>query len=864
MTGDKSQSTWTEASRLLPRHLRRVRLSWIYLLGVAIGLSAVGWGVFDVLGADRWVLPGGFYGYNLQTYPLPIGKEAGIAEYDRIVALDNQPVSDAPTLRRRLKAIGSGKVVALTVQRLSGERVELQVPTITGTSMRERPFYFIVAGVYLLSGVLLFWFHPGRRESWAFFVFTLMVVLRAGLAGSASIGTPLLAVRIYLSSLLLAGPAAFYFFSVFPTPMPWLVRRPRLPLLVAVPLVGLAIAMAASYPRYEQAYRLLLRFTTVANGLVVVGIIATLAWRWRRPQPLRIAAQLRVLILASVLSFVPPVTLFVVDAFGAGLPLLVFNALVALPMLILPMAVVYSIRRHALFGIDRMAAQTAAYSGALLLVGLVYVAAVLLLPAVLAPESLARSPVLMAAVILGGAAVLRPLKGVLQVRLEAYFAQASIDPETKIQAIRDALRMLADGGTDAFARVEALLRDGFALTHAAVLLPDADGSWRRAGPAAADDPSPGELPVVIPMSVAGETVGALGLGSTRSGIDLTGSDMRALELLSEEAGRVLRAVEVGEQVGNYRLLRLLGVGGMGAVYLAERSGVGGFSKQVAIKRLLPESAADLELVQRFLAEARVAARLSHPQIVQIYELGETEEGYFIAMEYVPGTSAHRLLGGLNEAGRQLPLAGAAYVVSSICLGLDYLHSARDDRGTALGLVHGDVTPHNLLISNEGVGEVDRLRRCPGVGRARKGARDRGQAGLSGARTAAGGAVGPPGRHLHPGHCALSVVHWCPSVFPGQSPGYVAGDLGGTLLAARDAAGGLPARLGCDHRPRSGDPNRKDRYQRAADMAEALQDLYPMDSRVARQLGELVQRYGTRVPAREESRTAVTVPNRSSR
>jgi serine/threonine-protein kinase len=159
--------------------------------------------------------------------------------------------------------------------------------------------------------------------------------------------------------------------------------------------------------------------------------------------------------------------------------------------------------------------------------------------------------------------------------------------------------------------------------------------------------------------------------------------------------------EIGLTVGGYLLEQKLGAGGMAEVYLARRTGPRGFTKRVAIKRILPSLSRDTELVQMFCDEARVAATLSHPNIAQVIEFGEHEGEFFIVMEYVDGVSCSALLRGAANRGEALPVAGALYVARDVLLALACAHEAVDESGRPLGIVHRDVSPSNVLVSRSG-------------------------------------------------------------------------------------------------------------------------------------------------------------------
>jgi serine/threonine-protein kinase len=154
-------------------------------------------------------------------------------------------------------------------------------------------------------------------------------------------------------------------------------------------------------------------------------------------------------------------------------------------------------------------------------------------------------------------------------------------------------------------------------------------------------------------------------------------------------------------LGPYELLQRIATGGMAEVYLARRAGPHGFQKVVAVKRILPQLAQDADFVAMFVDEARVCARLAHPNIVQVFDFGEHDGELYMAMEFVDGTTAARLVRAAATRNEEVPLEAALYIALSVLRGLDYAHNARDDEGKPLDLVHRDVSPGNVLIDRSG-------------------------------------------------------------------------------------------------------------------------------------------------------------------
>lgn|GEM_PF-3098913 len=153
-----------------------------------------------------------------------------------------------------------------------------------------------------------------------------------------------------------------------------------------------------------------------------------------------------------------------------------------------------------------------------------------------------------------------------------------------------------------------------------------------------------------------------------------------------------------EFFGRYKLLRRIAVGGMGELFLAERPGIAGFSKQLVVKRIRPSLAHDENFVEMFLNEGRVAALINHANVVQIYELGQVDGTYFLAMEYVAGKNLEDVL---EKIGGPLELGLAVRVILKICEALACAHEVHNAEGAALNLVHRDVSPPNVLLGYTG-------------------------------------------------------------------------------------------------------------------------------------------------------------------
>jgi serine/threonine-protein kinase len=160
----------------------------------------------------------------------------------------------------------------------------------------------------------------------------------------------------------------------------------------------------------------------------------------------------------------------------------------------------------------------------------------------------------------------------------------------------------------------------------------------------------------------------------------------------------------GTQFSNYEIESLLATGGMAEVWRAKMKGVAGFEKRVVIKTMLTSLQHRPELVEMFVSEASLAARLSHPNIVDVFDFGQLEGRYFIAMSFVPGLTLRSVHRRLLVRNQRLPLGAALHVARDVCEALQYVHELEDGSG-ALGLVHRDLSPDNIIISTSGAAKL---------------------------------------------------------------------------------------------------------------------------------------------------------------
>ncbi|MBN1960126.1 MAG: cyclic nucleotide-binding domain-containing protein [Deltaproteobacteria bacterium] len=156
-----------------------------------------------------------------------------------------------------------------------------------------------------------------------------------------------------------------------------------------------------------------------------------------------------------------------------------------------------------------------------------------------------------------------------------------------------------------------------------------------------------------------------------------------------------------QHFGRYELIRRISVGGMAEIFLARSSSLDGFEKELVIKRVRSDLSIDDTFASMFIEEGRVSISLSHPNIVQVFDFGEYQGAYYLAMEYIEGCNLEQLchLDGIAKVGLDPPLA--LLIIAEVLKALDYAHNKRGRDNERLNLVHRDVSPHNVFISNDG-------------------------------------------------------------------------------------------------------------------------------------------------------------------
>jgi serine/threonine protein kinase len=187
-------------------------------------------------------------------------------------------------------------------------------------------------------------------------------------------------------------------------------------------------------------------------------------------------------------------------------------------------------------------------------------------------------------------------------------------------------------------------------------------------------------------------------GAIDAGVAPSTREAASMVTVAEDAAKTRR-------VGRYAIHDAIAAGGMATVHLGRLLGPVGFSRTVALKRLHKQFASDPEFVAMFLDEARLAARIQHPNVVTTLDVVASGGELFLVMEYVPGESVARISRALRERRETLPLHILSAIITGVLHGLHAAHEAKDERGQPLGIVHRDISPQNVLVGADGVARV---------------------------------------------------------------------------------------------------------------------------------------------------------------
>ncbi len=735
-----SSSTTTVTIAVAPAsvfaRLRRARGSWLFavLVVLAVGLVAAACvGTARRLGGAD---PGLSFSSLRGHVTLVEGRWSHVELGDTFVEIGGRPVSSPADIRAAWDAIEPGP---LTIRFRRGDQVWEETAEALPRSLLVRigTWLRVLTGAFLLAAaVLVFAVRPGRWVTWVFLLFCFALAFHL-LIYLALLPAPAAGVLLESLGMYASAGSAVWLFGLFPQPIS---RRRRwgalafLPLLVAAALMVWGIGRPAGY-RMDLAVIYGGYLLAVLAGLVSIGLLVVQLVRAHRQEDGLTASKCRALFVAVTIGLLLPASLGLAGSFGfefdfvaKSFPIVFFVGMTA-----------YSIVRHNAFDIDRFTAALVGYGVTIVGLGLAFALVLVGLPLLVGWSGVSRSPVAGAVSATLFFLLFNPVYRRIRKRVDRVFLRSGVAEAERLRLLRE----LADGvRTDDLGAALGKALEAASSLHAArteVWTAGADGSYGRFGAGTGtvtEESLPAGSAIVSALGGGGHGVegavagrlatevqreltdrglalaspivandrlqGFVALGRKRNGTAYSKEERDFVEMIGSHlalafersSGRTVR-------LGPYRIVERLGTGGMAEVFRAEKQGPGGFELPVALKRMLPHLDDDPDCVAMFLDEARIAAQLSHQNIVRIYDVESLQGRYFIAMEYVDGATLAQLVRAARHRGEVLPLDVSAAVAVAMLRALGYAHALEDRHGRRVHLVHRDVKPGNLLVSRQG-------------------------------------------------------------------------------------------------------------------------------------------------------------------
>ncbi|MFO0595451.1 MAG: serine/threonine-protein kinase [Myxococcaceae bacterium] len=665
------------------------------------------------------------------------GRWVGVEQGDEIRSLEGQPITTQNFWLVRT-SLHDGPVRMV----FSHEGREFEVSSHT----TPRKFSIVVAySVRLLTAALLllialgaFLMRPGGAVSWLFLLFlytvALVTMMTTGFINNGN------ALFLIIYSLLSSAPSiGLLLFTIFPrrlTVARWqqaLIVAPSAALVLAHLVRTLFLPNVPSFP-FEIA-------TRVWSTLACLGLLLGQVWQLRQASKsgdARLASLYRLLVISTFAGLFAPVLFSSVARFlrlDGSFVMEVSATLVLLFAVLMGVVLV----RHNPLAVDRYATSVVGYVLTVGGLGVVFVVGMLGLPLLAERTGLAQSSEGLVGITAAVTLSVGPVYRRLRRRVDRWFSEEQADvmqtsvvlrtvvdavqrePQARaLQIIIESLKVLGvehasrwhlDPTGKELRRLQVLgtpssttnvlLRDEVAnelLDHSAGVA----SLTPTAASAAAQQALWGlGLAFSAPIRAHGVAVGFLGVGRRGSGFAQRPEDEAFVGALAAQAGLALERGDQVTTIGRYRVERRLASGGMAEIFVAWQLGPGGFERKVALKRLLPELAEDPRHAASLLDEASITARLSHPNIARIFEVGLEGGQHFIAMEFVDGPPLRALLAVCRKHAEPPPLDVWLGIAQALLAALHHAHTVTDAQNRPLGVVHRDVTPANLLLTAGG-------------------------------------------------------------------------------------------------------------------------------------------------------------------
>ncbi len=725
---------------VMGRLLRARKVAWAVLLtvaGLVFGLLAVA----QALRMREVVLPD--IALAADGLVVASSDRPEVAPGDRLVAIDGLRAYDH-RLASMLDEITAGPALALTFAR-AGDEVTLSVATGPLDDLHAVALWVrVVCGLMsFVVGVVSFVLAPGSRAAWLFLLFCVNIELTL-LFNVVFVRDADLFTRLEPITFALGASLGLHLFTELPRRLPLVERRPWVAALFYLPAAIVVIpSLFLPPPPASSAWGWLAlggAAWSLLGGLVTTGFLVSWLRRARRDDDAPLASATKTLLVALLIGlFLPAVIHTARGLTGAGGERWIVH-LNAAPVLAYAAATAYALLRQNVMGADRVTTIVVSYAATVILLGVVCGVALVAVP-LLVEGRVASSPVVLVLTTAAASLSIVPIYRRLRRAVDRQFLRDRVSDERITAELRELMRLAmlgdpAETQAGAFKALQAVQPERIELW---VREAEGDAFHRRRGEHSLDaDPAPvaasgalGKamlaeqsggveglaatalhpdaqtelwqrgLAIAAPVPVQGEVRAFLALGRRSSGARYRTGEQSFLAMVAQQVGLALERGEAGTSIGRYRLDRRLGTGGMAEVYLARQLGMAGFERRVAIKRPLPHLAEDSAFISMLIDEAKLAAQLHHPAIVQTYEVDRQGGTTYIAMEYVDGASLRTILRSARTAGETPPLAVTARILDTLLGALAYAHTATDARGRTLGIVHRDVTPGNVLVSSAG-------------------------------------------------------------------------------------------------------------------------------------------------------------------
>jgi serine/threonine-protein kinase len=662
-----------------------------------------------------------------------------VKQHDRIVALDGVPLKDpADWVERALSHDDTPLVV--TFERDDREFTSSAAATPIAWSDKVAVWARVgTAATLMAMGLVAFLLRPGIPTTWLLLLTSwdlgLFLLLKILLYFDP---------RFYKFSTIYPWATmtsvGLHFLAYFPRRQDWILSKPYRVWLLYGPVALAPVAHVLSAVTQMSGVATL--WGAVA-GILVVVVLSRQYMHMRSESDERIRSQYRALIVGFALGLVIPgiwnwlrLSLDVWNSPWAAH----WNAL---PLVLFVGVTSYAVVKHNALAIDRFTAAVVGYGVTTIVLGAAFATALLGIPLLLDQSGLSRSP----ALLVGATALTFASFSPLHRRIKQWVDRRFFRERADVAQIAEALQSLVLGLQRAdlrtafehvFAATGILQADRIQLwlldkdgrhlhpgkragtgANDAVVNVSSNGALANAlkggATAGIDELCPNgidrsaqdelwshQLAMVSPVMVRGVLGGFLGVGRKRSGAPYNLEELSFLTIVAAQLGSALERLRSdATELGRYHLERRIGTGGMAEVFLAWQVGPGGFERKVAVKRPLPHVNEEPNAVAAFLDEARLAAQLQHPNIAQVFDVGENAGAYFIVMEFVDGPSLRQLLRSCREKSENVPLPVAAAIVLSVLSALGHAHEQKDELGRPLRLVHRDITPRNVLLNRRG-------------------------------------------------------------------------------------------------------------------------------------------------------------------